>query len=72
MVYIIIGVILILVVFLMIRASKQEPLEENRYHIYSYVVMEEKMKGNSMKQIIHCGIWQSVILSSIQDRSCVG
>jgi hypothetical protein len=42
MVYLLIGVILILVFFLMKKASKPEPLQENRYEIYSYVVMEDE------------------------------
>ncbi|PFA63089.1 hypothetical protein CN378_18825 [Bacillus sp. AFS015802] len=47
--YLIIGVILIFVVFMMIRASKPEPLKENRYDIYSYVVMEEENEEEFMK-----------------------
>ncbi|MDX8342422.1 hypothetical protein [Rossellomorea sp. YZS02] len=40
MVYLIIGLGVIVMVILMIWASRPEPLQENRYEITSYVVME--------------------------------
>ncbi|UXH46225.1 hypothetical protein [Rossellomorea vietnamensis] len=42
MVYFIIGIIVVLIIFLLKKASKPEPLQENRYEIYSYVVMEDE------------------------------